>query len=142
MEPSTDDEKTPIVLKTTTTTQASNIKVKYSQFLWNTLENDRIKMSHAGNPIFVEILGELTKNVFVNSTTTIDTPVLSIHLLATRPLLDSLCMFTAHCNSFSESILSNTMYLHVIQCILGRVDFEKNSKVANGHSGFSVCYTN
>ena len=25
---------------------------------------------------------------------------------------------------------------------LGRVDFEKFSKVANGHSGFSVCYTN
>ena len=25
---------------------------------------------------------------------------------------------------------------------IGRVDFEKFSKVANGHSGFSVCYTN
>ena len=26
-------------------------------------------------------------------------------------------------------------------CKLGQVDFEKFSKVANGHSGFSVCYT-
>ena len=25
---------------------------------------------------------------------------------------------------------------------IGRVDFEKFSKVANGHSGCSVCYTN
>ena len=26
-------------------------------------------------------------------------------------------------------------------CKLGQVDFENFSKVANGHSGFSVCYT-
>ena len=30
----------------------------------------------------------------------------------------------------------------VFTCTIGRVDFEKFSKVANGHSGFSVCYTN
>ena len=27
-------------------------------------------------------------------------------------------------------------------CVVGRVDFEKFSKGAKGHSGFSVCYTN
>ena len=96
--------------------KASNIKVKNSQEQWSTLENDRFKKSSACNPIFVEILGELTKAVFVNSTnstTNIDMTVLSIHLLATRPLLDSLCMFTAHCKTFAESRLSYTMDIHV-----------------------------
>ena len=43
------------------------------------------------------------------------------------------------------SEVANSIFDYIqftVDCPLGRVDFVKFSKVANGHSGFSVCYTN
>ena len=54
-----------------------------------------------------------------------------------------ICFFIC-CFQCDDVVLKKTCFirLNLRQCTIGRVDFEKNSKVANGHSGFSVCYTN